>query len=399
MESFVSRRPARVTLWGAWYGSRNVGDQALLLTITDLLERYLGSLELTVLTDDPTHVRHYMSEEGGRQVEALHSRHEIPRLIRRLATSDLFVIGGGVPFFEQRRHVAVMALLATLVRFFRTPMMTWAVSSQVVRNREAKRVFRWVLNGSHAITYRDKATRELFESCDVRRPMIHAADSVFWLTPGGDENADRLIRAAGRRDPGRRLAALTPRTLRGSDGDAETHYNVKSPAQADLEVECFAAAVDWLWEMGYQPLFLPMNTVAPDDDRIASRQIISRSTYGEHALLIDEEVRPHLAPRIYGRCDVSFVARVHGAVCAALGECPVMMYAFAPKHAGIMEALDLGAYSLDEPVANPQRTIELLSGLLAKRSDVLASMGERLDLLRRDALIPAQLAAEIVRGR
>ena len=66
----------RVVLWGAWYGSRNVGDQALLLTITSLLEKELGEVRFTVLTDDPVHVLEYTANESCCKVNALQSRRQ-----------------------------------------------------------------------------------------------------------------------------------------------------------------------------------------------------------------------------------------------------------------------------------------------------------------------------------
>ena len=31
-------QPYHIVLWGGWYGSHNIGDQLLLLTITDLIQ-------------------------------------------------------------------------------------------------------------------------------------------------------------------------------------------------------------------------------------------------------------------------------------------------------------------------------------------------------------------------
>jgi polysaccharide pyruvyl transferase WcaK-like protein len=210
---------------------------------------------------------------------------------------------------------------------------------------------------------------------------------------------DGLVRRAGEREESRPLAALTPRTLRSRDGEAETHYRPKSEAQYEREIRCFAAALDWLWEHGYQPIFVPMNTVPPDDDRIAARTIRERARHGAHALLVDEEVRPRQAPCLYGRCLVSFVARVHGSVTSALGGCPPMMYAFAPKHAGIMASMGLQDFVLREDAAAPETTTAMLENLLAYRDAAARFFAENLPLLRQKALIPARLAVEILKTR
>jgi polysaccharide pyruvyl transferase WcaK-like protein len=189
---------------------------------------------------------------------------------------------------------------------------------------------------------------------------------------------------------------LTPRTLHGRDGDAQTHYNVKTQEDYDREISCFVAAVDWLWENGYQPIFIPMNTVAPDDDRIACRRIINESKHGINALLVDEEVRPRIAPSLYRECKVSFVARVHGSITSMVGNCPMMMYSFAPKHSGIMNAMGLSEYILEEKSADSEAAVQLLQRLVDNEYDLRRYMDGQLVKLRKDAQIPAVLVADIL---
>ena len=392
----MSKKQRHIVLWGGWYGSRNVGDQVLLLTIADILAGEIGDVRFTVFTDNPDHVRSYTSRESSWQFEAIHSRREFHRVVQTLATCDLFIFGGGVPFYEERDHLIAMGILVGLARLFGKPYMTWTVSSQVVTRPSVKRFLGWVLNGARAITYRDEYSHELFVSCGVNRPMYLAGDSGFRLEPAQQESARELIARAGTWDPARPLVGLTPRTLRGRDGDAQTHYNVKTEQEYDREIDCFVAALDWLWEQGWQPLLVPMNTVAPDDDRIACRRIMLEARHGSNAMLVDEEVRPRVAPAVYRECRASFVARVHGSITSMVANCPVMMYAFAPKHSGIMKAMGLTDYVLEEENATPKAAVEKLSSLLDNQEEVRKYMSARLIELRQEALLPARLAAQIL---
>jgi polysaccharide pyruvyl transferase WcaK-like protein len=392
----MSRRSKQIVIWGAWYGSRNVGDQALLLTITDILSREIADLRFTVFTNHPEHVNAYTRLESNCKIRAIHNRRQFPKVVSALAMSDLFLFGGGVPFYEEREHVMAMGVLVGLAKLFRTPYMTWTVSSQIVNDPTAKRIFGWVLNGANAITYRDEHTHQLFQSCGVQKPMCLTGDPGFWLEPADPQAAADIIARSGLREEARPLVALTPRTLRGRDGDAQKHYNVKTQSEYELEIACFSAALDWLWEHGYQPILAPMNTVAPDDDRIAASLIIQQARNGGHALSVDEEVRPRMAPALYAHCHASFVARVHGAITSMVANCPVMMYAFAPKHAGIMSSMGLSDYSLLESQATPGAAVDTVTRLLANRISLQETMRERLTILRQEALIPANLAAEIL---
>jgi len=385
-----------IVLWGGWYGSHNVGDQVLLLTITDILAQTLNDVRFTVLTNDPGHVNAYTQRDSTCRIKAVHNRRQFHRVVHTLATCDLFIFGGAVPFYEERSHVLAMATLIGLCKTFRTPYMTWSVSSQIVTDNFAKQVFRWVLNGAKVITYRDENTRALFESCGVNKPMHLTADSGFWLEPAEEKFAEELLHRSGLRDYCRPLVAFTPRTLRGREKEAQTHYNEKTPQQFEREIDCFATALDWSWKKGYQPVFIPMNSVPPDDDRIASRLVIEHAKYGDKALLIDEEVWPRIAPALYRRCHFSFVARVHGSITSAVGKCPVMMYAFAPKHAGIMKSMGLERYTLLESDATPARTIEIITNIETRRESLRTTLHEQLEILRQEALVPARYVAQIL---
>jgi len=53
-----------IILWGGWYGSKNMGDQALLLAITNLLGFSYPDAQFTVLTANPSHVRLYAARDS-----------------------------------------------------------------------------------------------------------------------------------------------------------------------------------------------------------------------------------------------------------------------------------------------------------------------------------------------
>ena len=388
----------KIVIWGAWYGSRNVGDRLLLLAITDILHNHLSkNIEFNVLTDNAAWVEKYTSEESQCNITAIQSRQEIIDVIKVIRNCDLFIIGGGVPFFEQPSHVFVWIFLICVVRLFRKPYLLWSVSSQKIESLFALYAYKWILRGTTLITYRDKTTRNLFESCGVQSEnMHHVADPGFTLDCDDESKGIEILKAAGWTTESRPLVALTPRRLRVADGESETHYRIKSPRHYQHEIECFVSAFDWLWENGYQPIFIPMNTVAPDDDLSAARDIIQHANFGMHALVISETLRPRLVPGIYRQCNASFVARVHGSITSMLGNCPMMMYAFAPKHNGIMEMMGMEDYCLSMGMATPQNAIKMLDNLISFREILQRNMQNRLPKLQQEALYPMELTRKIL---
>jgi polysaccharide pyruvyl transferase WcaK-like protein len=79
-----------------------------------------------------------------------------------------------------------------------------------------------------------------------------------------------------------------------------------------------------------------------------------------------------------------------------LGNCPMMMYAFAPKHGGIMDLMGMSDYSLASEMANPEATIKILARLLENRENLQQKMLMRLGELQTDALYPVELSRQML---
>ena len=90
------------------------------------------------------------------------------------------------------------------------------------------------------------------------------------------------------------------------------------------------------------------------------------------------------------------MARVHGSITSMVGNCPMMMYSFAPKHSGIMNAMGLSEYILEEKSADFEAAVQLLQRLVDNEYDLRRYLDGQLVKLRKDAQIPAVLVADIL---
>lgn len=380
----------KIIIWGAWYGSKNIGDQALLISISDLLGKKINNIEFIVLTNNPKHVTKYTTRDSVYRFTPLHTRKQFNKVVKAFAEADLFILGGGVPFYDDNAHSIAIAILATLSRLFRVPCALWAVSSQKVNSVISKLALRYLLFGTSIVTCRDRHTYNLLLECGAKESDVQlVADSVFTLASAESGHALTLLERAGwNAIQTRPLIALTPRLLRGGDGEAHTHYSPKTASDGDKAINIFAGVLDWLWENGYQPIFVPMNTVSPDDDRRAAHQIMEKAKFGRSALNVTEEIFPRDAENIYAQCHAGLVARVHGSVTAFLGGCPVMMYAFDPKHTGIMEQMGFSEYIFDPEKDDITDAVSIMGRLIELRAKIIAEMDEKRAELTESAIVP-----------
>ena len=180
---------------------------------------------------------------------------------------------------------------------------------------------------------------------------------------------------------------------------AAEHYNAKTPEMVDRVVECFAAALDWMWQQGYQPMIVPMNTVEPDDDRVMGRLVMRAAEFGDHALLIDQAIHPCVVPGILRHCQFGLTSRLHASVLATVANCPMAIYAIGPKLHGIAETMGTQDWTIDEEQATPGDVVELLRSMVTNIESIRALLAQRLVELRNQALTPAHVARDIVTGR
>jgi polysaccharide pyruvyl transferase WcaK-like protein len=399
-EPAASVKPHHVVLWGAWYGSRNTGDQAVLVTLTRLLAEAASPVRFTVLTDNARWVREYGPRESGTDIDALQNWRQLPRVLAAVATCDLFVIGGGVPFYDESYHLAIMGTLVSTARCGRVPYMTWAVATQEIRRSSSRRLYRWVLEHATAVTCRDAASEATLRACGVSRDIVRVGDPAFRMEWGAPEEAaaGAALDRAGALATGRPLAALCCRRLHSDHSYSGEHYGKRSAERIENTIACFAAALDRLWKLGFQPVFVPMHTVAPDDDREMTRRVVSIARHGSAACALDEALRPAVVAALLGRCELGLTSRLHAAVLGAAAGVPLSILAIDPKLGGMAGELDLLPWSRPDASVTPAQVADLVGDLAARLQEARLRLRARVDVLRRSAEVPAYLAAAILRG-
>jgi polysaccharide pyruvyl transferase WcaK-like protein len=383
------RKIKRFVVWGGWYGSRNIGDRLLLLTITDMLYEAFDECHVTILSANPQFVNEYFHDRSNSQYQIIKPKKDFLKLLFQIATCDLVIFGGAVPFFDQYKQALNMAMIVFIARIFNKPYYLWCTSSYQIRRKINRSIYRKVIAGAKKITCRDKYTVNIFSSLGIKQEPEIVQDPVFTLHNIDYEDAARLMSKyvpASRRS---RLFALTPRTLRGRSVEAQTHYNEKTAKEIQHQFEVYSIAFDWLVENGFTPIFIPMNTYPPDDDRIVAKQITENSKWGKQAIIIDEIVMPRTAPGLYSVCEGSLVSRVHGSITSFLGECPPIMYGFETKHKGIMESMELDALIFDIG-REPQAIIPMLEFLENNRISIKEKMQINKKLFDEKAHIPCE---------
>ncbi len=173
-----SRRVRRVVLSG-YYGFGNAGDEAVLAAIVSDLRELDPTLEITVLSRDPT-------DTFVRLGVAAANREHFASVAAALRGADLLISGGGslLQNVTSQRSLPYYLGVVMTARALRVPVFFYAQGIGPIRGPFGRLLMRVVANRVQFITVRDDESKALLESLGVRRPKVDVtADPAFAWDP------------------------------------------------------------------------------------------------------------------------------------------------------------------------------------------------------------------------
>ena len=250
--------------YGGWYGSGNLGDEAILIGVRNIFEKALPEVRLKVLSIDPART------ESVCHVNAV--RLESPRsLIRnRAAYLELFrnakacLVTGGTPFYDYGHISRVIHMGLPVLN--EKKLVCFGVGSKRIKTLKGREITRVLLKNSHMISTRDQASKDILGGI-IRppadglriKPLTVTGDSALFLNPNVRRNHEG------------NTVLFCPRRL---TSDNRTLYHEALDKLTINKVRHMQAkAADGLVRQGYDVKFVPFHTVHPDDDREEIRVI------------------------------------------------------------------------------------------------------------------------------
>jgi len=371
----------RMLVFGGWFGSGNVGDDAILIGLRNVFHEAAPDVELVALSTDPMYTKRVCGVEsvrlrgprstlGGGLKEYLPAFREV----------DGCLISGGTPFYDYGHlsrgiHVGLPIILDKKIFCF-------GVGAKPITSPLGVRFMRLLLGRTSLVSARDDPSRRILQGFTTS-PVALTGDSALLMQPAREEAARRLLERAGVEveEP---AVAVCPRLL---STDYRSHYHDEVEASTiDLIRESIAYAADRLLQDGYQVVFLPMHVAAPDDDRAEIRDILKRIS-SRGARVVADWVHPREMMAALGLMRLVIGLRLHSLVLTASRGVPIASIGYDAKIDGFMELVGTVGY-----LANPTDRLDLY--LRARRAlddskvvgaDLLRSCGEISGRIRAEA--------------
>ena len=159
-----------------YYGFKNSGDDALLLSIIQQLKKADKSLSLCVLSFNPEETK----EQFG--IDSV-DRNNIFAVIKAIKSSKMLLVGGGTLIQDSTSTKSLIYYLAVIkiALFFGKKVMLYANGIGPVKKENRKKTKK-ILNKVDVITLREEMSLEELKKIGVDKPkIVVTADSVFGI--------------------------------------------------------------------------------------------------------------------------------------------------------------------------------------------------------------------------
>ena len=365
----VMEEHARVVLSG-YYGFRNLGDDAILLTLRDRLRETVPGATLLALSRRPEETREKCGVEAANRFN--------PFTVRRaIKSASCFVSGGGslLQDHTSTRSLLYYTALIRLAKHYGKHIMFYANGIGPVETARDRERVRAVAEMADVITLRDEESLQALRDMGVKNPNIRVtADPVFAM-PGGEIERGRAL-LAGRRVP-------TDKPLVG--------VSVRFASGMETNVAEFAKFCDALSEAA-NVVFLDMQQEADGAASAAVRKLMTAESYE-----VSASYDPQTMADMLSCMDAVVSTRLHSMIFAACSGVPVLGVVYDPKVSACAHALDMPLAG-DLERFDAERALSVLRDVLERREEYAARLKTAADALRLRAKGNEAAFVELLEG-
>lgn len=310
----------RVILCG-YYGKGNGGDEALLLSLLQMLPK---SVEPVVLSGQPRETRSLYGVEA-------YDRFSAFSILTALRSADALILGGGSLLQDSTSFTSLLYYggLVGLAQRFGLKTIAWAQGIGPLRRDISQWLVTQLLRGCDGISVRDGASARWLSQRQI--PCIMAPDPVWALDAIPLDTPITL--------PQPRLAlCLRPH-----------------PLLTEPRLQALIAALNQLQDtLNLGILLVPFQ---PQHDRPLMQRLL-QDLKGEVQLLPLEH--PQYFKTIFQSVDLTLSMRLHGLIMAAAAGCRCYGLSYDPKVSHLMEDLCLPGWELPHLPLDPQTIYQQL---------------------------------------
>lgn len=307
-------------LISGYYGFKNSGDDALLLSIIEDLKKQKPDLNIVVLSSNP---KETSAVYGVKSI----NRYNPFSVIGAMLSSDMLISGGGTLIQDGTSTKSLFYYLSviSLAHFFRLKIMLYSNGiGPLSRGKNIERT-RKVLNKVDLITLRDQSSYDELSRIGVDKPdVVLTADPAFTLAASSEQAAKDVLSQYGV-DFSKPLLCISVRD-----------WNMVKDDFEDVIADAVSYAAN---QYGFYPVFLPMQ---PSKDVEISKRIAKKLSCP--ASVIEKAYSNALTLGMIRYMSLCIGMRLHSLIYSASQCVPLIGLVYDPKINGCMDYMGQNLY-------------------------------------------------------
>lgn len=328
-------------IWGGWYGSRNIGDDAILLGLKELIQRVNRGRDFYIralTTDaDQTASLGVTGEPALVKPEALKPWAWL-RVLRTFSRADRVVVSGGTPVFDSSH--AIRTLYLSLPLLFRRPFVVFGAGVKPLQSGYGRRAIPFFLRRASFISVRDDDSRRILTELGVENVQL-TADSAFFAPPADEASLNRLLSEYGIGTE-ESLLVVSPRLLSGERKRLYLQEQMDDRLIRETPGKIMRA-IDGLASRFGRVVLMAMHFHGPDSDVPIIREILA-GVRSKNVIFLDRELTPDIAIALFRRARLMLAVRLHALLLSASMGTPIVGVAYEQKVSSLFDVLGVGEY-------------------------------------------------------
>lgn len=365
--------PKKIVICGN-YGATNVGDEAILDGILDLIHSATPDAEITVLSSNPdaTKKQHnvvsvFMVPAGIRSLLNGIVHGTLKETLRTIKHADAFLLGGGGLFTDEKLKAVIIWFLQGITAvWYKKRLFMIGQSVGPLRSWIGKKLTSFIFQRASVVTVRDSFSAGILHDLNV--PMPHVlADPAFAVHTDIVPTLKR-----------EKLVVWTARPWSLMSGEMEVGSNEKQYAAC-------ARLIDWLFEThGLRSIFVPFQ-VHQDKDAEVLKVILGMVKNAEAAEMYEYTDDLHELLELFSKATAVVGMRLHSLIFSIMAHTPLIALSYSSKVKGLLEDAGMSDYILPWGDASFSRLKLCFEKLLENHDALVDRLGESHILMSANA--------------
>jgi polysaccharide pyruvyl transferase CsaB len=360
-----------------YYGFRNIGDDALLMSILKDLKSFRPNMRLMVLSKTP------VTTATAFNVASI-DRASIVRIYTAMRKSKAFIYGGGNLLQDNTSTRSLLFYLSMvwLAKRLGLKVMFYANGIGPLKKSMNRLLTKKIINKVDVITLREALSFDELKHLEISKPRILlTADAAVTVTEEAENVRTGILERLGLANAGP-LLGVSLRKYPGNERVEHEKYET-----------VIARAIDHMAEkFGAYPVFFPMQH--PDDVPILKNvaSMIKRESY-----VVKDKLDVFETYELISSMHMLLGMRLHALIFSAVATVPMVGLVYDPKIQGFLEYIR-------QPSAGDVRELEyealvkLMDSVWENNSGIRRQLSESVPELRKKARENARVAVELISG-